>query len=689
VTATRKRSDVEGLRAVAVVGVVLYHVGLLQGGFVGVDAFFVVSGFLITALLWREVESTRRVAFGAFYGRRARRLLPASALVLAATVIASAAWLTPLDARSVMGDARASALYVANYRFIAQHTNYLAPHAASPLQHYWSLAVEEQFYLFWPLLLVALAWVCRRRVGFVCGVLAVLGAGSLFLSWRWTTTSPAWAIFSLSSRAWELIAGALIALGVAVFQRIPAPVARALTWLGLIAILWSMFTYSSTTPFPGTAALVPVLGTACVLMGGCVAHRGGAGVVLDRKPVQFVGGISYAWYLWHWPVIVLAPFAVGHALTTGQNLALAAGSGVLAFVTMLIVERPVRFSRRLAAPPRRSLALGAALTVSALVVTAFVAAGLPSLTGRGTAEVLQPVLAPVRPVAQRTKTKTKKPTTDAVSRALEQATGERVVPANLSPSLADAAHDEAAPFREGCDDSWSDTSVHPCVFGDPNGSKTIVLFGDSHAAMYEPPFDLVGKVHHWRVITLSKATCTLYIEHYFSPVLGHRFVECERWRDAAYAYIATVHPALVVVAAAHHYGHEYGFRLYSRAWDRGVTRVARRLRHLAPHVLMLGPTPIPGGDIPSCLSAHMMNAEKCALRRDLATNPLGIFAEAAAASDGGADYVDVLPWYCTPRWCPVIVGNLLVFRDNNHITTTYASWLAPRVEGILLREFRR
>src|SRR5262249_48095422 len=162
----------------------------------------------------------------------------------------------------------------------------------------------------------------------------------------------AWAFFSLPSRAWELIAGALIAFGVVALERMPTAVARALTWCGLAAIVWSMFAYSATTQFPGTAALVPVLGTACVLMGGCVAHRGGAAVLLDRKPMQFVGGISYAWYLWHWPVIVLVPFAVGHALSTTQNLALAGVSGVLAFLTMLVVERPIRFSPRIAAAPR-------------------------------------------------------------------------------------------------------------------------------------------------------------------------------------------------------------------------------------------------------------------------------------------------------------------------------------------------
>jgi hypothetical protein len=316
--------------------------------------------------------------------------------------------------------------------------------------------------------------------------------------------------------------------------------------------------------------------------------------------------------------------------------------------------------------------------VAGLLIASSVAASLPSLLGQGNAAVLRPTLTPARTLSH-----TSPAPDDAVSRALARAVGQRVVPANLTPSLADATNDKAAPFLDGCDDTFSDTVVHPCVYGDPHGTKTIVVFGDSHAAMYQPGFDLVAKLHHWRLISISKATCTPYIDHYFSPILDREFSECEQFRNAAYARIAAEHPALVVVSVARHYGPEYHFRVYSSPWLAGIERVAKQLSAIAQHVVILGPTPKPPSDIPSCLSAHLTHADQCALQRATATNPLTMYSEATAANNGGAEYIDVTPWFCTNTTCPAIVGNLLVYRDDNHITTTYAAWLAPRIDTLV------
>ena len=189
------RPDIEGLRAVAVLAVVGFHAAIpgLAGGYIGVDAFYVISGFLITGLLWRELSGTGRLELARFYARRARRLLPAATLVSVATVIAAACWLPPLRARSVLTDAVAAALYAGNYRLAAQGTDYLAAgQPPSPFQHYWSLAVEEQFYLCWPVLLLAVAWLTRRRAAAIT-VLSLVGAGSFWLSLTWTRELPAWA----------------------------------------------------------------------------------------------------------------------------------------------------------------------------------------------------------------------------------------------------------------------------------------------------------------------------------------------------------------------------------------------------------------------------------------------------------------------------------------------------------------
>jgi peptidoglycan/LPS O-acetylase OafA/YrhL len=299
-TTSRFRADVEGLRAVAVLAVVVYHAGLSQvgGGFVGVDVFYVLSGFLITGLLWEELQTTGRVRMGAFYGRRARRLLPAAVLVLMVTAAASWVWLSPLQARGATRDAAAAALYVANYRFALQRTDYLADASPSPLQHYWSLGVEEQFYLLWPLLLLVVFLAGQRlRPRSAAGpvaALALAGAGSLALSLRLTARSAPWAFFSLPTRAWELAAGGLIALSASTLRRLPGVAAATLGWLGLEAIAWSMTRFTAATPFPGIAALLPVGGTAAVLAAGCAAPRLGPGRVLGWWHLQAAGKLSYS-----------------------------------------------------------------------------------------------------------------------------------------------------------------------------------------------------------------------------------------------------------------------------------------------------------------------------------------------------------------------------------------------------------
>jgi peptidoglycan/LPS O-acetylase OafA/YrhL len=267
------RRDIEGIRAVAIVSVVLYHAGALTGGYVGVDVFFVVSGFLITGLLWRELGEHGRISFAGFYARRARRLLPASALVLVATLIASALILSPLRLLDVTKDAKAAALYVSNYRFAAQRTNYLAASTPpSPLQNYWSLGVEEQFYAVWPLLILGVGLLMRRARNFSAAVamaaIAAIGIASFSLSVYWTHASQPWAFFSLPTRAWELALGALVAVGAPAVRRLPHQAAALVGWLGLAAIAWSVVAFTDATAFPGVAALLPAGGAVALLVAG-------------------------------------------------------------------------------------------------------------------------------------------------------------------------------------------------------------------------------------------------------------------------------------------------------------------------------------------------------------------------------------------------------------------------------------
>src|SRR3954464_11210705 len=393
------RPDIEGLRAVAVLAVVLFHAGVpgLPGGFVGVDVFFVISGFLITGMLWREVERTGTVRLARFYGPRARRLLPAGVLVIAATAAAVAWLLPPLRARTVLGDGVASALYVANYRFAVQGTDYLAADTPpSPFQHYWSLGVEEQFYLLWPALIIGTAWVLARAargssttstrsVAPYVLVLTVLAGLSFATSLWWTDAWPSWAFFSLPTRAWELAAGGLVALTAAAWRRLPGTTAAIAGWGGLVLIVVTCTQIGEATPYPGATAQLPVLGTALVIGAGCATADDGVARPLSHPVMRSIGRLSYSWYLWHWPVLLLAPALFGHALGLAGRLTTAAVSFGLAMLTLHLIENPARFATPLKGSSQRSLAMGGVLTAVAVSV------GLVLLTvravpvGQGTA----------------------------------------------------------------------------------------------------------------------------------------------------------------------------------------------------------------------------------------------------------------------------------------------------------------
>ncbi len=697
VAGTRRgfRPDVEGLRAVAVLAVVLYHAAVpgIGGGYVGVDVFFVISGFLITGLLWRELENSHTISLPAFYARRARRLLPAAMLVLVITVVASVAWLPPLQARSVTKDGLASAFYVSNIRFAIQGTDYLAQGTPpSSLLHYWSLAVEEQFYLVWPavVLLAGLAWRHRRRVPVapVVAALAAIAVGSFIWSLDWTTSNPPWAFFSLPTRAWELATGGLIALAVPALRRLPHGVAVPLGWLGLATIVASCIAMTGSTPFPGTAALAPVLGTAAVIAAGCSTARVGAHVLLGRRPMQVIGGTSYSWYLWHWPVLILAPALFGHSLNLGERLIAVLLSAVLARVTFVMVEDPIRFARPLRARPGRSLVFGGTLSVAALLASVASAQALPSLHGAGPAAapiVLPSVSAPPATHAARAPsgTRTTQPPSPLqlaeapVAAAIAQAVNTRNVPPNLQPPLANAQIDKAAPFFDGCALSWTDTVQGDCSYADTSSPKRIVLFGDSHAAQWQPTFDAIATAHHWRLESLNKTTCPPLELPIFSPYLGRDYTECEQWRQEILARIRTEHPALVVLGVARHYDPSYHFTVYSKQWLDGMSAMVREIRAMGVQVLVMGAIPKPPQDIPTCLSAHVSNATACTLDRATTVNAAGIRAEQAATESAGGHYLNLIPLFCTATRCPVIVGNNLVYRDDNHLTTYYATWLAP------------
>jgi peptidoglycan/LPS O-acetylase OafA/YrhL len=674
-----------------VLAVVLFHAGMpgVGGGYVGVDVFFVISGFLITGLLWREVTDAGTVRLGRFYGARARRLLPAATMVGVATSIGAAMLLPPLAARTALGDGIASALYVANYRFAMQGTDYLAAGASpSPFQHYWSLGVEEQFYLLWPALIIGTAWLVGRvrsrpRLNAYLMVLVALAAASFAPSLAWTRSSPPWAFFSLPTRAWELAVGGLVALSAARWQRLPALAAAVAGWGGLGVIVLSCIALGTGTAYPGTAALLPVLGTALVIGAGCAATGAGVSRVLSIAPMRAIGRVSYSWYLWHWPVLLLMPYVLGHRAGLADRVAASIISAGLAVITLHLVENPARFAGRIRRSPGRSLALGGAVTAGAVCVGVTLLMVLPVPVGRGAAAA--PPKISVAPPPNRV--------ADPHDAAVEQAFAQgqaavaasanlTAVPSNLTPPLADAAGDKPAVFLNGCVRSWRDVGQSECATADTASTTTVALVGDSHAAMWNPGLEQVAEQRHWRLETLGKVTCPLQDLPITSPYLGREYTECEQWRREVTARLQAEHPRLIVLGSGRRYGADFGFTSYDPAWVASLGRLVAQLRSTGATVLVLGPIPDPHTTVPTCLSAHLADAGACSPPRSVAVNDAGIVAEKAATTASGGHYADLTALFCTAQRCPVIVGNDLVYRDDNHVTIAYAQTLAP-VLGVL------
>ncbi|WP_194925965.1 acyltransferase family protein [Catenulispora pinisilvae] len=686
------RADIEGLRAVAVVAVLGFHAAVpgMAGGYVGVDVFFVMSGFLITGQVVRRSD----FSLAEFYARRARRILPAASVVLLFTALATWAWLPPLRQQDVAYDLLTAALNGGNWRFVADQTNYLAAaRAPSPLLHYWSLGVEEQFYVVWaPLVLLAIL-VARKRNSsvrrFVLAEILLLSAVSFALSLHWTHTSAPLAYMGSPSRAWEFGAGAILAVALdgrsvglkrnGLNRNGLNRVRTAAGFAGAALIIAATVTYDSKTPYPGTAALLPVIGTVLVLFAGAGEYpKFSISGLLTKKTPRAIGRLSFALYLWHWPILVLVQARWGD-LPWELAATLAVASAIPAYATMRLVEQPLRFSKLITEVPRRGMAIGAIAVILPL------AAGLA--VGTGAARTLgdaQPFDIRTLPAAAATG-----PHLLAAPAANRTGGPTMPTPAQARKDFPPDGDCEVAPAvaisepclflpAQGEQSTAAQASPPTGLIRDPNPpaltslpTNRIILIGDSHAGQWFSAISRIAADRHLAVEERVKQGCPFADLKVTSPVLGRDYRECYTWRASVLDQLREEsRPALIVVSELDWYAPPAQTKA---AWGSPL----QALTGLGVPIAAIHDTPKPDTDIPVCVSGSQHDWNACAFTKSsaLAADPL--------TEDPRVTPIDFSSLLCPGDECPAVLDGVLLYRDDSHLTDAAAYLLTSRLAAQL------
>ncbi|HEX7490739.1 MAG TPA: acyltransferase family protein [Candidatus Limnocylindrales bacterium] len=713
------RPDIEGLRGLAVALVVLFHVGLLSqssyqitGGFIGVDLFFVISGYLITGLLIRERERNGRISFSRFYARRVRRILPASIVVLLVTLIASNFLINMVDRPSVMLDGASAALSVANIRF-AMTTDYFNPVNYSPFLHFWSLGVEEQFYFIWPALLAIVAWK-MPRLGAGVALAVVVGASFMFSLFMSDSSAPT-AYYILPTRAWQLAAGGLLAVGSGSLARLPDRVYRTIRqliafagWTALAALITTAFNIDQTTTvYPGTAALVPTIAGVLLIASG--TERTGPGILLRLAPVRFVGKISYSLYLWHWPILILGGLYLAGPLgvmTPVQGLELAGVAVLVSTASWAVIEEPFRRGMIPLPRPGRVVFAGVAVMLAvALIGTSFdmgAQSALASLDGGNDATPTAAEIADATATATATPANTTTPAPNATPTPTPQMTpaltsspsaadsGSHAITSAIRPALGKAETDYEAVWRLNCL-GWEKVTVpdttSKCIFGNPSGSYTVALVGDSHASALFPGVNEVAKAHGWKLIPYLKINCPfldLKLDWYGPP--RHEYPECEAWNPNILNRLIKNPPNLILISNSR-------WIATTNDGDGNVTSesnsLIRMIKKLSPKskVVIIQDPPLPTvWKVPVCLASNLSDYTKCNYPQNKGFNSAMGTREKNAATATGAGLIDLTAAICPGTGsCPVVMNNIIMWRDDHHLTATFSATLGPVIDEQLVR----
>ena len=634
------RADLEGLRAVAILLVVATHASVpwLRGGFVGVDVFFVLSGFLITGLLVREVSETGRFRFLEFYVRRLRRLLPALLTMLLVVGALAALLLAPPEQREQSTAAAMAALWLSNIQFAFAPQGYFAPSTETNLfLHTWSLGVEEQFYLIWPALLVWLLahdgerGITRLKIGMLVVLLVSLATCALL-----TYKEPQLAFYMMPMRAWQFAAGALVWLH---FKASPASLRipsqgrgfvwlRMAGWLGLTLIALAGWLFSADIPYPGLYALLPTLGAAAVVAAGCVTTQPvGVSRLLSWGPLQWIGGISYSWYLWHWPILLLGNAVTGSEAPVHRACWVLL-SLLLAGLSYVCIESPIRNRREWLARPR--MAIFAALAVMLLI---------NSLCLRWYSQADERMNSPVM---QR---------------------------------YARAHGDASVIYEMGCDHWYHSDQVHVCAFGPADAPQTAVLMGDSHAGQWFPAAAKAFNRPGWRLLVLTKSSCPMVDEPYFYARIGKEYTVCATWRARALEKVASLKPDVLLLGSAN-----AGFT--RTQWMVGTERVLAVVSPAVGHIHILRDTPHLPFDGPDCLAQHAERPAWLGVQHACSASAADPYADQvyqwlqqAAAHFTNVSVLDLNEQVCPGGTCLAEQHGEVVFRDSQHLTGSFAASL--------------
>jgi peptidoglycan/LPS O-acetylase OafA/YrhL len=636
------RPDIEGLRAIAVCLVVLYHAGLpfLSGGFIGVDIFFVLSGYLITGLLTKELDSSGTIDLPRFYARRVRRLLPALSLVVVVVCLLQIIVASPIAQIEVLKAALATTLYCSNLYFAHIQLHYFAQGLTpGPLLHTWSLAVEEQIYFAWPIFLLLLTKAVRSvriRVLVISAVTIISFIGCIWL----TSSNQVMAFYQSPSRAWEFSIGGLLAFAPRHWLLARENLCKWLGGAGLIALVLSGVWIGDGGSFPGSIAAIPVLATLAALQAGAGAPNSFAAHLLKWRPMQYLGGISYSLYLWHWPVLMIVP-EILHDNSAAVRAACIGLAIALAVVTHVAVENPVRFNLFLVPRPRLSLG------IVALSMTASVAAMATWWM------------------------------------ALNHSTQFR--------KFNQVRNDVPSFYATGCTADLIDAAPKLCSYGEiSHPESTMVLFGDSHAAQWFPALKDIAESRHWKLVTVVKSACS---PMNIKILRNAGAIEaCERWRELAIAAIDHIHPDMVIVSTSSLYRQRDSSKLIDVSdWEKGSRDTFLALARHGVAVRLIRDTPHADYDVPSCLAQFEWNGHATCppLPRAKALSSDIYQAELrAAANIDNVKVVDMSDAICGSDTCATEQGDIVKFRDGDHLTSSYIESLANELQGHLLKSLQ-